>query len=210
MPLSVRNQPARPRPARRRFSCLTLLLLLGVAVLLLVQIYLIWGRPALSRQVGQTIGDRFGLESLPPGTDTVSVPIVGDLPIIPPEVISAILSAAVSGELRVTDEQINRFLAANSAMLAPAEQVRVQFVPGEVRATFRLFGNDATLFFGLAVTDGRVRLINPRTNGPLDMLFSVEDAIGPLEEQINTQLAAYGQRLRAVQIGQGTLVLDIE
>jgi hypothetical protein len=180
-----------------------------VLALLLVGGYLYLARPSISSFLGEQVAIRLGLPAVPAGTSqpgAVEEQIVGQAQ----QTLPTAIAALPSGELRVTDAQANAYLAANMAALDPIEEVRVQFVPGQVHANVHVFGTVSQITAGMAVQDGRATLIDPQIDGPLATFVSIEEIVRPLERQINDLLRNQGQRLEAGRIEQGEVIVYIE
>jgi hypothetical protein len=185
---------------------------LGVALLLL---YTFWARPQMSEYVGEQISTQLGLP--------VDGPIGAPAGMADPaqqqqlqerieqgqQTLPTAIAALPSGELRLTEDQANAYFEANQQALEPIERLRVQFVPGQVIADVRVFGVDARVTSELAVRNGRLVVTNPRLDGALGLLISLEDLVRPVEQQINNQLLAQGQTIRDGRIEQGQIVVTI-
>jgi hypothetical protein len=184
--------------------------LIGVLALLLLEGYVHLARPSISSFLGEQVAVRLGLPAETTGTgqpgDALEEQIVGQARQSLPTAIAAL----PSGELRVTDAQANAYLAANMEALDPIDDVRVQFVPGQVQAEVRVLGTVSQITAGLAVQDGQATLIDPQIDGPLGALVSIEEIVRPLERQINSLLLNQGQRLEAGRIEQGEVIVYIE
>jgi hypothetical protein len=125
------------------------------------------------------------------------------------QMLPTAIAALPAGEIRLTDADANAFFAANSASLAPLESLRVQFVPGQVQADVGIYGTRVRVISDIAVQDGRLRVVNPRIDGPLSYVLSMEDLIRPIEQQFNDQIIGQGQIVREARIEQGQLVVVV-
>jgi hypothetical protein len=203
-----RGQRRRHGRKRRRSSCLSWPVILGVALLLL---YTFWARPQLSEYAGEQISTQLGLPvDVPVGVaDPAQQQQLEGRVEQGQQVLPTALAALPSGELRLTEDQANAYFAANQQALEPIERLRVQFVPGQVIADVRVFGVDARVTSELAVRDGRLVVTNPRLDGALGLLISLEDLVRPVEQQINNQLVAQGQTIRDGRVEQGQIVVTI-
>jgi hypothetical protein len=177
--------------------------LIGVVLLIFFFMYGNLLRPTVSRFAGQQFGEQIGLGTQPP-----AVPPPPNSPVQPiaPEVIAAL----PNGEIRLTQDEANSYLATHRGELAPIEAMTVQFVPGVVISQVRVYGTDATLSSQFAAREGRLMLTNVQIEGPLSYALSVEDFIRPLEQQINNELQMQGRAVRDVRVEQGQLILFIE
>jgi hypothetical protein len=209
--MSTYRRPVR-RPERPRSGpngCLVLLVVLvwvGLGALLLYQYFL---RPQVSQQIGQQISQQLGTRPtlLPgqpsPGPGTAVVDQAsGALP--------TLVAALPEGEIRVSEADANAYLAEHAAELQPIEAATLRFVPGEVQADIRALGTTSTARTGLAIQAGRIVTVDSRIEGPLENLVDLPGLIGPLQQQLNDELAAQGRRVTDVRIEQGVLVFMVE
>lgn len=182
---------------RRRPGCL------GIAVgmvWLLVAVVACYGfvlRPALSRYVGNRIGSELGggpQQQIEQGAGQVLPTAVAALP---------------PGEIVVTEQQANDYLATNKQSFAPLESVTVRFVPGQMQADLRAQGVTSTATLGLEARDGRLVVVNPQLEGLLSEVISADQVTQSLAEQLNNQLAAQGKSAQSVRIEQGQVVIVI-
>jgi hypothetical protein len=198
---SNRYRARRPAPRRTRTRALGCLVALIWVVLALVLGYQYYLRPRLSEEVGRGIGRQIGAG--PPGATA-----------IPGQAGNAALPTAIaalpSGELRLSEQEANAYIAGNPQAIAPLDSVRVRFVPGRVETDVSAFGIGGTASTELAVQSGRVVAVNPRLDGPIGSFISLEDLVRPLEQQLNDQLAAQNRRITDVRVEPGVLVVTVE
>lgn len=202
--MSQRYRPPRSRlrsrPPRRR-SCAGCLVPLVLLVLVVAGVYLLVLRPQVGEFVGQQLGER-----LVGGENAVENQIGEQVGAALPGAIAAL----PSGEIVVSTEQANAYIAANPDALGPLDGATVQFLPDRVAADIQAFGTSSRASAGLAAQDGQIVLRDPQIEGPLGTLLSATTLADALEEQINTELMAQGRTVRTVRIDQGQVVLEIE
>lgn len=202
--MSQRYRPPRSRlrsrPPRRR-SCAGCLVPLVLLVLVVAGVYLLVLRPQMGEFVGQQLGER-----LVGGENAVENQIGEQVGAALPGAIAAL----PSGEIVVSTEQANAYIAANPDALGPLDGATVQFLPDRVAADIQAFGTSSRASAGLAAQDGQIVLRDPQIEGPLGTLLSATTLADALEEQINTELTAQGRTVRTVRIDQGQVVLEIE
>jgi len=114
------------------------------------------------------------------------------------------------GTLTISEQEVNRFIAANPESLRPLESALVAFSAGQIKAELRAFGTTSTATTSLAVADGMLVAVNPSIRGPVGALVSAEAIGRALTEQINRELVAQGRRAREVRIEQDQIVIVIE
>jgi hypothetical protein len=199
--MSYRNE-RRPERRRSRNGCLALLVALVWIVLLAVIGYRYWLRPQISQYVGRQIGEQVGAPSNSTPQQQIEQGAAQALP--------TALAALPSGELRVTDEQANAYLAERASSLKPIDSATVHFVPDQVQVDLQAAGFSSTARMGLAVQNGRIIAVDPQLDGPLGQLIALPDLTRALEQQLNDQLAAQGRHITAARVEPGALVVTIE
>jgi hypothetical protein len=200
--MSYRDERQREPRRRSRNGCLALLVALVWIVLLVVIGYRYWLRPQISQYVGRQIAEQVGQA----GDATPQQQIEQGAA----QVLPTAVAALPSGELRVTDEQANAYLAERADSLKPIDSATVRFVPDEVQVDLRAAGFSSTASMGLAVQNGRIIAVEPQLDGPLGQFITLPDLTRALEQQLNDQLAAQGRRVTAARVEQGALVVTIE
>ena len=205
--MSYRNERRR-EPRRRRNGCLSLVVALVWIILLAVIGYRYWLRPQISQYVGRQIAEQVG-----PGGSGQSSDATAPQQQIEQgaaQVLPTAVAALPSGELRVTDEQANAYLAERADSLKPIESATVRFVPDEVQIDLRAAGFSSTARMGVAIQNGRIIAVDPQLDGPLSQLIALPDLTRALEQQLNDQLAAQGRRVTNARVEQGALIMTIE
>ncbi|MBC8161632.1 MAG: hypothetical protein H7Z42_10480 [Roseiflexaceae bacterium] len=188
-----------PPPPRRRggLGCLGSLVLLVWILVAAVLAYNFFLRP----QISQMIGDQI-IQAGPPSntTDQLSEQAGQALP--------TVVAALPSGELRLSEQQANEFLAARD--LGPFDSAAVRFTQGRVEITIGAFGLTSTARSGLAVQDGRVITVEPQIDGALGQLISLDDLTASIEDQLNAQLSSQGRTVQSVTVNEGELVVNVQ
>lgn len=124
--------------------------------------------------------------------------------------LEQVVAALPSGEITVTEEKLNAKIAARIKSLGPIDRAEIHFVPGALEVGMTVLGQDARVSSGLAVSSGRVVVINPVLDGPLALLISVDDLVRPIEEELNNTLEATDRYVRDVRIEQGQIVVMLD
>ncbi|NWG21454.1 MAG: hypothetical protein HXY39_14175 [Chloroflexi bacterium] len=182
------------RPPRRGNGCLGWTVAMIWIAVVAVAAYLFWLRPQLSRMLGEQVVRQVDAGTVDGAT--------GALP--------TTIAALPRGEVSISEQEVNAYLAANTGAMAPIEQATVRFTSGGVEADLRALGLDGTARMGLAVQNGRVIAIAPHLDGPLGQVVAFDDLLQPIERQFNDQLAAQGRRITDLRIEPGTLVVIVE
>ena len=206
--MSYRNERRREPRRRSRNGCLALMVVLVWIILLAVIGYRYWLRPQISQYVGRQIAEQVG-----PGGSGQSSDATAPQQQIEQgaaQVLPTAVAALPSGELRVTDEQANAYLAERADSLKPIESATVRFVPDEVQVDLRAAGFSSTARMGVAIQNGRIIAVDPQLDGPLSQLIALPDLTRALEQQLNDQLAAQGRRVTNARVEQGALIMTIE
>jgi len=203
--MSYRNERRREPQRRKRNGCLIWLVALIWIALLAVLGYRYWLRPQVSQYVGRQIADQVGAA----GGGQAGTP-QQQIEQGAAQALPTALAALPSGELRVTDEQANAYLADRASSLKPIDSATVHFVPDQVQVELRAMGLSSTARMGLAVQNGRIIAVDPKLDGALGQFIALPDLTRALEQQLNDQLAAQGRRITAARVEQGALVVTIE
>jgi hypothetical protein len=205
--MSYRNE-RRPERRRSRNGCLAWLVALVWIVLLAVLGYRYWLRPQVSQYVGRQIAERVGAAGA--GQTSNGTSPQQQIEQGAAQALPTALAGLPSGELRITDEQANVYLAERADSLKPINSATVHFVPDQVQVDLQAAGLSGTASMGLAVQNGRIIAVDPKLDGPLGQFIALTDLTHALEQQLNDQLAAQGRRITAARIEQGALVVTIE
>lgn len=203
------EQKPKTSGGKKWLACLLVpLFLFGILLVVLVGGYTFF-RPEINDLLGIAKQQGEGLpqldEVVEQGAETqrqLQEQVAGDLP--------TAIAALPSGELTLSQEQINSYLAANPDQISPLEEALVQFRPGEVQVDVRAFDTESQIISGLAVEDGRIVVTDPQLDGPLGMFLPVEDLVTTLEQQINEQFAAQGRSFQDVRVEEGQVTVVVE
>jgi hypothetical protein len=205
--MSYRNERRLGR-RRNRNGCLALLVALIWIILLAVVGYRYWLRPQVSQYVGRQIAEQVGAAGAGQGSN--GTPPQQQIEQGAAQVLPTALAALPSGELRVTDEQANAYLAERASSLKPLDSATVHFVPDQVQVDLQAAGLSSTARMGVDVQNGRIVAVDPKLDGPLGQFIALTDLTHALEQRLNDQLAAQGRRITAARVEQGALVVTIE
>src|SRR5262245_52928698 len=141
--MSYRYERLRER-RRRGNGCLITLVVLIWIVLLGVVAYRYWLRPQISQYIGQQIVEQVGQQiaeqpgdgtpvgAISPADEQIQQGAAAALPIV--------VAALPSGELRISEEQANAYLAEHPDALGPIDSATIRFVPNEIQADLRAVG----------------------------------------------------------------------
>lgn len=194
MPSSSRpTQPARDAGARR--GCLRGCAALLFVAALLFLVYTFGLRPMLSRAVADQIAP------LPAATAVAASG--GRLD----ELLPGAIAALPPGEVVLTEERANDFLAARPDAIAPLEAARLSFDDGRAIATISAYGVSSAASVTLAADQGRLVVTSARLEPPLAYVLSADELARLLAERLNAELTAQGRRIDEVRIEQGRLIL---
>lgn len=204
---SDRYRRRRPEPRRRnrRLGCLVALIWIVLGLVLGYQYVL---RPRVSAIVGREIGRQIG--AAPGAAAPGAADPAGQIAEGAGSALPTAVAALPSGELRISEEEANAYIAANPDAIGPLDSVRLRFTPGLVEADLSALGQTSTASTGLALQAGRIIAVNPQLDGPLGALITIEDLLEPLQQQLNDELAAAGRRVTDIRVEQGALVLTVE
>ncbi len=201
--MSYRQQPYQPyQPAPKRrgwlFGCLVALTVVVFLVLGLVLGALLYLKPRLSQQAGDLLASQLDQQI----NRQVQEQFGGASGEIPND---------FSGQVVIPEAEVNDYIRANPQEIAPLDRASVLFLPDQMQATVAAYGLQGTAFAGVAIgADGQVVVVNPRIDGALGFILDANQLAQSLETQLNSQLAANGQRITAISVQTGQIVADIE
>jgi hypothetical protein len=202
-----------PRPPRRRSSCVGVLVFLGGLAILLGAVLIIVIGSGFQRPGGVSSG--LGTNSSGPGASeqrarqTTLSPqqnIEQQVQTKAPDAVAAL----PTGEVTVSEAQVNAFLASNIAQLEPLEQATVHFTPGQITIDLVAMGTENRMTMGVALANGRVTVVNAQMEGPLGMVVSADELAGQFEQELNRQLGVQGRTVQHVAVQEGQLVVVVE
>lgn len=183
----------RVQPPRRR-SCLSRVVVLVWLAVAVVGCYVLLLRPYISSYIGQQLAEQ-AVGSTAPDAAAALPTVVAALP---------------PGQFTVSEQQANDFLQDNSAGVPQVESVTIHFVPGQVQADVRAAGTNNRVTMGLAVQNGRIVVVDPRIDGPLEAFVAPEQLVDRLATRLNNELAAQGKPPTEVRIEQGRIVVTLK
>ncbi|GAB4433147.1 MAG: hypothetical protein OHK0015_21530 [Chloroflexi bacterium OHK40] len=201
---------SRPRPRRRGAGCSGALFAILFVGALAALVYLLALRPFVSRAVADRIaGPAAPVPTLmpPAGPQPAPSELQATVEQQASEVLPAAVAALPQGELLVSEADVNDFLAANPAALAPIERASVDFTEGRALASIGAYGLSSTAAVSLAARDGRIAVTAAEISGPLALAISGDQLARSLAERLNAEFAAQGRRVDELRIEEDRLVL---
>lgn len=189
---TARQRRYERRPRRRSGGCFEKLLVVVWIVVIFIAVYLLLVRPLISTYIGGQILEQVaGSDQIDQAARTI------------PDVVSAL----PLGQMVISEQQANDFAQSNSTLMQQIDNLEVHFVPGQVQADLVVRGLRNQITFGLEARNGRVEVIDPRINGPLEALIAPEQLISGLTDRLNQELAAQGKLPASIQIEQEQIVI---
>ncbi len=105
----------------------------------------------------------------------------------------------------VTEEQINAYIDAHSAALAPITSMHVSLQPGVMVVDFQAYGFGSTVRLGLNVQDGKLIANNVQVSGLLWWVESADELTPRLNEALSQVDERLGRQISSVTIDDGVL-----
>jgi hypothetical protein len=102
--------------------------------------------------------------------------------------------------VRVTEEELNRWLAEHAAELRPASDPQAEIDVDGIALHVRIYGWGATYRARPVVRDGRLVLEDGRIEGPLGLGMSAESVTARLQAALDERLARAGLRPVAAEL----------
>jgi hypothetical protein len=154
---------------------------------------LIVGRPYLRNQTRDELRD----------AAEVQVREIDTLPLLP------------SGELVVTEDEINRAIREDESRYAPAKDPRIDFFPGGFEITFKLdvfglSGLESSYTGNIEAQNGRLVVTDGDVDGPAAQAISADDLAEIAEEQLAVLLDRSEVRATDVEIEDGQMTVTTE
>lgn len=198
-----------PHP-RKRQSCIKPIIILALIMLLVGVGSLLFIRPGLGAYIGLKVGQQFGIDGLNEPAQTHSSSPQQGMQEQLEQAVPTTIAALPEGEIVVTEQRVNAYLATNPQALGPIDSATVHFVPSQVQVDIEAIGTHNRITSGLAVQNGRIVMLSPKLDGPLGMVLSFDDMVQSLETEINNQLNTQGRTIHDIRIEQGQIVVIIE
>jgi hypothetical protein len=201
-----------PPPTRKKQSCLTVPVIVGVMVLVLVQLYLMIIRPMIGDYIGNRLVQQVGMipqiSTMASDDDsTRQTAVVARVE----QTIPTAIAALPPGNIVMTEDRINAYLAAHPEQLAPLDAATISFLPGVVHVDMTAMGTNNIVTFGLRIApNGRIVAVDPQLSGPIGMFISFDTLVATMEEHINKQFATQRRTFQAVRIDNGSVTVTIE
>jgi hypothetical protein len=122
---------------------------------------------------------------------------VDDLPVLP------------SGELVLTEADLNAHLRDHAGDFAPLGDPQIAITRDGLRLAFSLYGTDNAFAGRPAVRDNRLVVLDGALDGPVARILTAADAAALVEEQFALLLARADLRPTAVSLRDGILTVSI-
>ena len=147
---------------------------------------------------------------MPKATPTKAPAVAPVAPTSPPtKVDEPVAPALPKGELKLSVTEINALIAANPQSIKPLESLTFNFLPNQLQADMEISGLKTQLTAELSAENGRIKLVNAKLSG-LGSLIPLAEIVGPLEQQMNSQLSAQGRAIKRVKLEQDVIVVEVE
>jgi hypothetical protein len=163
-------------------------LLLGLVALLLMCVVVgvfgwFAGRPILQDQVQSQVEDAV----------TVQVAAVGNLPM------------NATGEIVVTQKQINNSLKQHKKEYEPLKNPTVTLGRGQVKVTVDAYGTTSTYTGGAKIVNGKLVITNPEVSGPAGQVLSANELSKLVEDQFNSLMTKFNRVPTAISLRNGSI-----
>lgn len=112
-----------------------------------------------------------------------------------------------SGQIVLTEEEINRDIASYSAAYDPIKNVQVTMQPGELKVSFELYGVSSNYRGDLDIENGRIVVVDPKVSGPAGQLLDSRDVAELLEAQLAVLMDRANVEPTSVRLENGQLTV---
>ena len=164
--------------------------LLGCFAVLLIAVLaaiVVWGA------IRESLSDRV--------SDEISVGISNELRMIDKAPVPT------SGQILLTEEEINADLDRAADWYSPIEDVQVTLEDGAIRVRFKVYGITSTYRSGLAVTGGQVVVVDSSLSGAAGRVVDIDEISAIFESELQELLRRSGLQPVSVTINEGSLIL---
>jgi hypothetical protein len=193
------------RSERGRPGCRNALFALIFVGCLAVLVYAFAVRPLLTRAVADELAGAPVPTLIPaqPVQPQAATAVAGQADAVLPTALAAL----PAGELVVTEDEVNSFIASRPDAIQPLDSLSLRFTPGNVVAQISAYGVSSGATIGLAAQDGQVVVTSATVDAPLSYVLSGPDLARALADRLNAELTAQNRRVDDLRVEEGRLVL---
>jgi hypothetical protein len=141
------------------------------------------GRPILKDQLHSQVADAVSLQ----------VALVGALPVQP------------TGEIVVTQKQINKSLRDHAKSYEPLKNATVTISKGQITVSVDAYGTTSTYSGGAKIDKGKLVIVNPEVSGPAGQILSADDVATIVEDQFNSLMTRFNRIPTAISLRNGSI-----
>lgn len=123
--------------------------------------------------------------------------------------INSLPEQASSGEVTITEQQINERVAAH-ALAGPLDQATVDLRPAGIAIDLEAYGLSGTYRADLVVVDGQVQLRNGSIDGALGMILPTGELEDVTNAAIGSSLNQAGYHVEDLQLSDSAIVLSYQ
>lgn len=110
--------------------------------------------------------------------------------------------------LVITEEELNRAIAANAGSFGPARNVRAVIEASRIVVRFTVFGIGGTFSARPVAREGTIVLEDARVDGPLGLVVDADTLRDRLTSELQQRLAAEGVTVDGVWLEPGRLLVQ--
>jgi len=118
------------------------------------------------------------------------------------------LPVDTSGQIVLTEAEVNQSVQENAALYKPVENVEVTILADEVRVQFDLYGVSSTFKGDLEVRDGEIRVVDPVLSGAAGQVVDADEIAKIFENETSTLLTRFDLRPDDVLLRKGALIIS--
>jgi hypothetical protein len=118
--------------------------------------------------------------------------------------------APAPGTYLIQESELNQGLDEQAGRYLDVEEMTASIAPDGVAVEVTVRDQTTTYEGDVAAVDGRLRVIDMRADGNARFLVPADDMAGIFEDSVNDYLASRDLRLSGVDLGDGTLTLEVE
>jgi hypothetical protein len=115
------------------------------------------------------------------------------------------LSAKSTGEIVVTEKDINDSLRAHEKAYEPLKNATVQIDDGQIAITVDVYGTSSTYTADAKIEKGKLVLVDPTVDGPAGQVLSADELAEIIEGQFNSLMRRFDRTPTAIRLRDGSI-----
>jgi zinc-ribbon domain len=115
------------------------------------------------------------------------------------------LPLRTTGEIVLTEEELNQSLEANEKAYEPIENAKVTLDDGLITITVDALGTSSTYTANATIDDGKLVVVDPQVSGPAGQVLSADELATIIEGQFAALMNRFDRTPTAIRIRDGSI-----